>query len=117
VLKHRFLIVSLIFLFSLGGLLNTFAHCLLEKDLPTKSSDHIPSSITCLDHQEHPFLAQVGQRDKRIHFLKIENRPAVICHKALLSGGTFHLTALRSPASILFSSSVPIYQVKNVYRI
>jgi hypothetical protein len=117
VLRHRFLIVSLVFLLSLGGLLNAFAHCLLENDLPTKSHGQIPASISCLDNQDHPFLAQVDQRDKRIYFSKAEKRPADIHHKALLPGETFYLTRLRPPVSILVSLSVPIYQFKNVYRI
>jgi len=117
VLKHRLLILSLVFLFSLGGLLNAFAHCLLEVDFPAKISGHIPFSISCLGNQEDPFLSQVDQREKRSHFSKIEKRLADIYDKALLSRETFHLTALRSPVSILVSLSVPIYQLKNVYRI
>jgi len=114
-LKNRLLIISLVFFFSLGGLLNAFAHCLLDNDLPTKISGQIPVSVSCLDKQEHPFLAQVTQRDKRIHFSKIEKRAAYIYDKALLPEETFHLAILRPPASILVS--VPIYQLKNVYRV
>jgi len=110
-------IIFLIFFFSLGGLLNAFAHCLLENDLPTKIGTQIPVSISCLDNQEHTFLTQVDQREKRIHFSKIDKRLANIYDKALSPGENFNLTVLRSPASILFSLSVPIYQVKNVYRI
>jgi len=116
-LKDRLLIISLACLFSLAALLNAFAHCLLENDLPTKISGQIPVSISCLDKQEHPFLAQVTQRDQRIHFSKIETRPTDSHHKALLAGGAFHLTPVPSSASVLVSLSVPIYQLKNVYRV
>jgi len=105
----------LVFLFSLGGFLNAFAYCLLENDLPTKITGQIPVSISCLDNQDHPFLAQVPQRDKRTHFSKIEKRPTDIYQKALLPEGNSHLTSWRFPTSILVS--VPIYQLKNVYRI
>ena len=114
-LKNWFLIVSLVFFFSLGGLLNAVGHCFLDNDLPTQNIGPIPVSISCLDKQEHPFLAQVPQRDKRIHFSKIEKRPTDIYQKALLPQGNSHLTPLPSSASILVS--VPVYQLKNVYRI
>jgi len=114
-LKHRLLTVSLVFLFSLGGLLNVFAHCVLENDLPIKTNGPIPASISCLHNQGYVFLAQVGQREKTINFLKIEKRAVYIYDKALLPEETFHLTILRSPASFL--ASVPVYQLKNVYRI
>jgi hypothetical protein len=104
-------------LFSLGGLLNAFAHCLSEKDLPSKSGAQVPVSISCLDNQENPFLAQVDQRDKSIPFSKIENRPADTRYKALLLEEASYLAPLRLPASILVSLSVPIYQFKNVYQI
>jgi len=115
VFKHRFLIISLACLFSLAALLNAVGHCFLDNDLPTKNTGQIPVSISCLDNQGHPFLAQVTQRDKRIHFSKIEKRPTDIYQKALVPEGNAHLTSWRSPASILVS--VPIYQLKNVYRI
>ena len=111
------MIVSLIFFFSLGGLVNALGHCFLGNDLPTESITQIPLSISCLDNQDHPFVARVDQRDKRIHFSKIENSRAVICHKASLPGETFHFTGMRPAVSILDSLSVPIYQFKNVYRI
>jgi len=117
VLTHRHLIASLVFVWSLGGILNAFAHCLLENDLPTKISGQIPVSISCLHKQGHPFLAQITQRDKRIHFSNIGKRPADIYHKDLLPEGAFHFTPFPSSASILVSLSVPIYQLKNVYRI
>ena len=114
-LKNWFLIVSLVFFFSLGGLLNAVGHCFLDNDLPTQNIGPIRVSISCLDNQEHPFLAQVTQRDKRVHFSKIEKRPTDIYQKALVPEGNAHLTSWRSPASILVS--VPIYQLKNVYRV
>jgi hypothetical protein len=101
----------------LAALLNAVGHCFLDNDLPTKNTGQIPVSISCLDNQEHPFLAQVTQRDKRIHFSKIDKRPTDTHHKALLPGGAFHLTPFPSSASILVSLSVPIYQLKNVYRV
>jgi len=116
-LKHRLLIISLVFLLSLGGLLSAFAHCFFEHDLLTASSRQIPLSISCLDNHDHPFLAQVSQRDKRIYFSKADKRPAEIHRKALLPGETFQLTRLRPPISNSVSLSVPIYQLKNVYRI
>jgi len=116
-LKNWFLIISLVFSFSLGGLFNAVGHCFLDNDLPTQNIGPIRVSISCLDNQEHPFLAQVTQRDKRIHFSKIEKRPTDIYQKALLPGGAFHLTPFPSSASILVSLSVPLYQLKNVYRI
>jgi len=109
--------MSLACLFSLAALLNAVGHCFLENDLPTQINGQIPISIFCLDNQGHPFLAQVSQRDERIDFSKIEKRPGEFYHKGLLPGGVFHLTRSRSPASILVSLSVPIYQFKNVYRI
>jgi hypothetical protein len=115
VLTHRYLIASLVFVWSLGGILNAFAHCRLENHLPAKTSVQIPVSISCLDNQDHPFLAQVIQRDKKIHFSKIEKRPTDIYHTDLLPEGAFHLTPFPSSASILVS--VPIYQLKNVYRV
>jgi len=117
VLTHRYLIAALVFLFSLGGFLNAFAHCLLENDLPTNISGQTPVSVSCLDNRGHPFLAQVDQRDKRIHFSKIEKRPSDINQKASLPKETFYLARARSLASSLVPSPVPIYQLKNVYRI
>jgi len=117
VLKHRFLILALIFLFSPAGLLSAFADCFLDHDFANASSRQISLSISCLDNQDHPFLAQVDQRDKRIYFSKADKRPAEIHHKALLPGETFQLTHLRPPISNSVSLSVPIYQFKNVYRI
>jgi hypothetical protein len=117
VLTHRHLIASLVFVWSLGGILNAFSHCLLESDLRTNGGGQISVSISCLDNQGHPFLAQVAQRDKRVHFSKIEKRPTDSHHKALLPGGAFHLAPFPSSASILVSLSVPIYQLTNVYRI
>jgi len=100
-----------------AGLLNAFAYCVLDNDLPTASSRQIPVSIFCLDNLDHPFLAQVGQRDKRIYFSKSENGPSDIYHKGLLPMETFHLARVRSLASGLVPSPGPIYQLKNVYRI
>jgi len=114
-LKNRLLIISLVFFFSLGGFLNAVGHCFLDNDLPTQNIGPIRVSISCLDNQDHPFLAQVPQRDKRTHFSKIEKRPTDIYQKALLPEGNSHLTSWRFPTSILVS--VPIYQLKNVYRI
>jgi len=107
----------LVFFFSLAGLLSAFAHCFLDHDLATVSSRQISLSISCLDNWDHPFLAQVHQRDKRVYFSKADKRLAEIHHKALLPGETFQLTHLRPPISNLVSLSVPIYQLKNVYRI
>jgi len=112
---NRFLIISLACLFSLATLLNGVGHCFLDNDLSTQITGQIPVSISCLDKQEHPFLAQVPQRDKRIHFSKIEKRPTDIYQKALVPEGNSHLTSWRSPVSILVS--VPIFQLKNVYRV
>ena len=117
VLRHPLLIASLVFLFSLGGILNAFAHCPLEHDLPIKISGQIPVSISCLDNQEHLFLTQRDQREKRISFPRIDKRLTDIYDEAVLPGKTLHLTRLQFSASILVPLSVPIYQAKNVYRI
>jgi hypothetical protein len=117
VLRHRFLIASLIFLFSLGGLVNAFAHCILGNDFSTKISGQIPVSISCLDSKEHSFVAHVDQRDKRPHFSKVEKKLSDINHKASLAGETFYFISLRRPASIIVPLSVPIYQSKTVYQI
>jgi hypothetical protein len=117
VLRHRFRIASLVFLFTLGGLFNAFAHCLLEHDVQTEISGQIPLSISCLNNQDHPFLIQRDQREKRISFLTIDKRLTDTHDEVLLPGKTLHLTSLPFSASILVSISVSIYQVKNVYRI
>lgn len=101
----------------MGGLLNAFAHCLLEVDPPTKISSQTPVSISCLDNHEDPFLAQGDQRDKGSRFWKIEKNLSDIYHTPLRPGDNFQLTPLRSLNAILVSSSVPIYQFKNVYLI
>jgi len=114
---NRFLIISLACLFSLAAFLNGVGYCFLDTDLPTQMTGQIPVSISCLDNQDHPFLAQVIQRDKRVHFSKIEKQPTYIYQKALVPGGACHLAPFPSSASILVSLSVPIYQLKNVYRV
>ena len=114
VLRHRFRIAFLVLLFTLGGLFNAFSHCLLEPGVSTQISGQIPLSISCLEKQQDPFLAQIDQQGKRSHFSKIEKRPG---DTTLLPGEHFQLTPLRSPTAISVSLSVPIYQVKNVYRI
>jgi hypothetical protein len=117
VLRHRSLILSLVFLFSLGGILNAVGHCLLDYDFPTKSHGQISVSISCLDNQDHPFLAQVDQRGKGNYFSKAEKRTADVHPKALYPGETFHFARPRAAVSTLVSLSVPIYQFKNVFRI
>lgn len=102
-------------MFSLAGLLNTFAHCLLEHHFPSKISSQIPVSISCLDNQENLFLTQRDQREKRISFPRIDKRLTDI-DDAVLPGKTYH-ARLQLSASISVSLSLPIYQVKNVYRI
>jgi hypothetical protein len=117
VLGQRFLILSLACLFSWAVLVNAVGHCFLDSNHPTKSYGQIPLSISCLDNLDHPFLAQVNQRDKRIYFSKAEKRPADIHLKGLLPEETVNFTRIRPALALLISSSVPIYQFKNVYRI
>lgn len=116
-LRHRFLILFFVAVFSQAGLLNSFAHCLFENDPPAEGSGHVQTAIPCLDSQEHLFLTQRDQGEKRISFPRIDKRLTDIYDDALLPGKTLHLTPLQFSASILLSLSVPIYQVKNVYRI
>jgi hypothetical protein len=106
----------LVFLFTLGGLFNAFAHCLLEHDVPTQISGQMPLSVSCLNNQDHPFLIQRDQRE-RISFLTIDKRLTDTYDEVWLPRKMLHLTSLPFSASILVSISVSIYQVKNVYRI
>jgi len=117
VLNHRFLIISLACLFSLATLLNAVGHCFLDGDFPSEVGDQIRVSVSYLDNQDHPCLAQVDQRNKRSYFSKADKRPADIHPKPLLPEETFHFTRMRPAVSILVSLSVPIYQFTNVYRI
>lgn len=116
-LRHRFWIASLVFLFALGGLFNAFAHCLLEHDVSTQISGQIPLSISCRNNQEHPFLIQRDQREKRISFPTIDKRLTDSYDEVLLPGKMLHLTSLPFSDSILVSLSVSIYQLKHAYRI
>ena len=113
--RHRLLIVSSIFFFSLIGPLKAF--CLLENEVPAKSASQGPSSISCLDSENNPFLSQAYQGHKKIHFPKVERRAINAHHAAFLQEGPSYPNPLGPLGTISFPLSIPIYQLMTAYRI
>ena len=116
-IRRRFLIVPLIFFFSLLAFFNAFAFCLQENEVSARSTGQIPSSIPCLDNEENPYLFEAFQGHKKFHFSKTEKRAMGAYHEAPLHGGLFHRALLPSSGTISIPSSIPIYQLKTVYLI
>jgi len=115
VLRYRLPIALLIFFFSIVGSLNAF--CLLENQAPTKSASQTPSSISCLDNDENPFLSQGYHGHKKIYFPKIE-RMAINAHRAtFLKEGPSYPNPLGPSGAVFVPLTIPIYQLKTAYRI
>ncbi len=118
VLRHRFLIVILVLFFSLFGFLIAFAACLVETEVQAKSAQQIPTSISCLDSEVHPFLSTIYHPGhKNSSSPKIGERPADAYHIAFLYEGPSYGMALRRLGPKFLPLTVPIYQLKAVYLI
>jgi len=115
VLRYRLPIALLIFFFSIVGSLNAF--CLLENQAPTKSASQTPSSISCLDNDENPFLSPVYQGHKKIYFPKAEKRTVTAYQEAFLQEDRPCSNSSGPPGAISFPLSISIYQLKTVYLI
>lgn len=118
VLRYRFLIVILFLFFSLFGFLIAFAACLVETEVQAKNTQQIPTSISCLDSEVHPFLSTIyhpGQKSGSSP--KIGESPVDAYHIAFLYEEPSYGMALRRSAPALVSLSIPIYQLKAVYLI
>ncbi len=114
--SYRFLIVSLVFLFSLFGFVTAYASCLVETK--ARAAGQIPTSITCLDRGAHSFLSTFYHPGhKSSSSLKVGERAVDDYRVALLHEGHFYSTSLRRLAPALVSLSIPIYQLKAVYLI
>lgn len=98
------------------GPLNALAACFLEKEAFAKNTSGTPTSISCLDNEENPFLSQVYQGHKKIYFPKMEKRAVNVYHTGFLEGKLFPI-AIRPAGTISVPFSIPIYQLKTVYRI
>jgi hypothetical protein len=114
VLKRRNLILSLVFLFCLAASLNAFAHCFVEHDFAFISGSEIPASIFCADGKQSPFLRQSSLRGGQHAFTNMQKEVAK--NSAALLQDEFASASFLKHCS-LGSSSVPIYQLKTVYRI
>jgi len=85
--------------------------CFLEHEVPAKSTNQIPGSISCLDNnEESPFLYQS-------FFPKTEKRGLDAYRLVSLQGGFPYRTPLHAAGAVFVPLSVPIYQSKTVYRI
>lgn len=116
-LTPRSLIVSLIFFFSLAGSVNALTLCSLEKQVSTKSNGQIPGSIFCLDDEGSPFRSEVYQGYKKIYFPEIQDKAGTAHHVAFLQMGFLYPNRFGSLGTVLLPLSIPIYQLKTVYRI
>ena len=113
--RYRLLIVCLISFLSLVGSLNAF--CVLENEAPAKSTSQIRSSISCLGDEENAFLAQVYQGQKKIYSSKVEKRAMNACQGVFLRAELLSATLLQPSGTTSVPFSIPIYQLKTVYRI
>jgi hypothetical protein len=116
VFRHRFVIVSFVFFFLLVSSVNAFSLCFLENHVPANATGDTPASISCIDN-EHPFLVQFYQGHKKISFQKMEKRAINANHPAFLQRGPLVPAVTGASNGIFLSLSIPVYQLKNVYRI
>lgn len=115
-LKDRFFVYLFILLFGVAGSLNALA-CFLESDAPGKSSNSLPTFISCLDNEGGPFLLRADQRHENSSSKIDKQAPNVYGVTGSFRREPGYSAPARPSGAGFFPFSIPLYQLKTTYLI